>query len=282
MTSPIPSVIDQQTRWAKSKGLETKNAFLASLADNLRQPLSSGALSDFQRGSGRELRNRGIKPPRMQALRSSAALSANVFDYWRSRDPYPLQHALRLVNRITRVSFEEHFPTGLNGNPPNVDVVLRLENDHFVAIESRFTEWLTVRDRTVEPKYFADGIESWSLAGLPKCQTLVNSLREDAAFKYLDVPQILKHALGLASKKRTFEIFYLYFDWQSPESVTHAKELARFAELIGDEFQFRAMTYQDLFARLAHSVRPEDAAYMDYLTGRYATPESETESRLEA
>jgi len=43
--SPIPSVIDQQRRWAKSQGLETTNAFLSSLADNLRAELSTGALT---------------------------------------------------------------------------------------------------------------------------------------------------------------------------------------------------------------------------------------------
>lgn len=270
MTSPIPSVIDQQTRWAQSKGFEQKNAYLMSLADNLREELSSGALTDFQRGSGRELRDRGIRPPRMHALRSSAALSANVFDYWRTRDPYPLQYSLRLRERITRVSFEENFPTGLNGNPPNVDVLLRLENNQYVAIESRFTEWLTVRDRTIEPKYFPDGQKLWTLQGLPKCQALADSLKEGGAFKHLDVPQLLKHALGLAAKTGTYEIYYLYFDWKSPESETHAEELARFAMLIGDEIRFRVMTYQELFTRLEHSVRPEDAGYMDYLTGRYA------------
>ena len=278
MTSPIPSVIDQQTRWAKSKGFETTNAYLGSLADNLREELSRGALTDFQRGSGRELRTRGIKPPRMQALRSSAALSANVFDYWRSRDPYPLQYALHLRDRITRISFEENFPTGLNGNPPNVDVMIRLEDYQYVAIESRFTEWLTVRDRTVEPKYFADGQQLWLQAGLPRCQALADSLQENSPFhesspfQHLDVPKILKHALGLANKTGLFEVFYLYFDWQSSESVAHAKELARFAEAIGNEFRFRVMTYQEMFERLSHSVRPEDAAYMDYLTGRYAAP----------
>lgn len=270
MTSPIPAVIEQQTRWATSKGFETKNAYLASLADNLRQELSSGALADFQRGSGRQLRNRGIKPPRMQALRSSAALSANVFDYWRSRDPYPLQYSLHLRERITRVSFEENFPTGLAGNPPNVDVLLRLEDNQYVAIESRFTDWLTARDRSIEPRYLADGLEWWTLAGLPKCQALANSLYEGGAFTHLDVPSVLKHALGLATKTGTFEIYYIYFDWGCPESAAHADELARFAGLIGNEFRFRATTYQELFARLARSVGAEDAAYIDYLTGRYS------------
>jgi hypothetical protein len=116
MTTPssIPSVIEQQTRWARSKGFKPKNAYLPSLADNLRQELSDGALADFQKRQRRRLRERGIRPE-MNALRSSAALSANVFDYWRSHDPAPLKEALGLREKITRVSFK-HFSTGLRGD----------------------------------------------------------------------------------------------------------------------------------------------------------------------
>ena len=268
--SPIPSVIEQQTRWARSKGFEPHNAYLTSIADNLRQEMSSGALTDFERGNGRELRERGIRPPRMQALRSSSALSVNVFDYWRSRDPYPLQYSLRLRERITRVSFEEHFATGIGGNPPNVDVLLRLENDQYVAIESKFTEWLTPRDRTIDPKYFADGAERWARAKLPQCQALAFTLQDSAPFRFLDVPQLLKHALGIGRMTwGRHELWYMYFDWKCPESEQHAVELARFNELVGSEIRFRSMTYQQLFKRLSRTATPRDTAYMGYLTGRY-------------
>jgi hypothetical protein len=270
MTSPIPSVIEQQTRWARSKGFEPRNAYLLSIAENLRQEMSSGALTDFERGSGRELRERGIRPPRMQALRSSSALSVNVFDYWRSRDPYPLQYSLHLRDRITRVSFEENFPTGNGGNPPNVDVLLRLENNQYVAIESKFTEWLTRRERSLEQKYFADGQSLWGDQFLPRCQTLANSLRDGSNYYHLDVPRLLKHALGLARKTGLYELYYIYFDWTSPEREAHAEELARFKDSIGEEIRFRSMTYQELFARLGQSTRPSDEEYMEYLTARYS------------
>ncbi len=270
MTSPIPSVIEQQTRWARSKGFEPRNAYLASIADNLRQEMSSGALTDFERGSGRELRDRGIKPPRIQALRSSCALSLNVFDYWRSRDPYPLQYSLHLRDRITRVNFEEHFATGIGGNPPNVDVVLRLENNQYVAIESKFTEWLTARERIVEPRYFADGKNLWADQHLPRCQALANSLRDGSSYQHLDVPRLLKHVLGLARKTGLYELYYIYFDWTSPQAEAHAEELARFRKSIGDEIRFRTMTYQELFTRLDQSIRPSDQEYMNYLTVRYS------------
>ena len=267
--SPIPSVIEQQTRWARSKGFEPHNAYLTSIADNLRQEMSSGALTDFERGNGRELRERGIRPPRMQALRSSSALSVNVFDYWRSRDPYPLQYSLRLRERITRVSFEEHFATGIGGNPPNVDVLLRLENDQYVAIESKFTEWLSRRERSIEQKYFADGQNLWADQSLPRCQALADSMRDGSTYFHLDVPRLLKHALGLSRKTGLYELYYIYFDWTSPEREAHAEELDRFRKSIGEEIRFRTMTYQELFARLGHSTRPGDEEYMQYLTARY-------------
>lgn len=270
MTSSIPSVIEQQTRWARSKGFEPENAYLPSLAENLRQQLSDGAQQDFERGSGGELRERGIRPPKMRALRSSAALSANVFDYWRSHDPAPLQLALGLRDKITRISFEEHFPTGLRGNPPNVDVLLTLEGNKYVAIESKFTEWLSPRDRILDPKYFPARKELWTEQNLPNCQALAIGFRELGPFKYLDAPQVLKHALGLARRKTaTYDLYYIYFDWTCPEGKIHADEVARFGNMVGDEIRFRALTYQDLFKRLNKTIRPDDALYMEYLTARY-------------
>ena len=272
-TSSIPSVIEQQTRWARSQGFEPKNAYLLSLADNLLQQLSDGAQKDFERGNGGELRERGIRPPKMHALRSSSALSANVFDYWRAHDPTPLQQALGLRDKITGISFEEHFPTGLKGNPPNVGVLLKLEGNKYVAIETKFTQWLSRRERTIDPKYFPPGEELWSLQNLPNCQALAIGLLEAAPFKYLDVPLLLKHALGLARMKTgAYELFYIYFDWKCPEGAIHADEVARFGDLVGKEIGFRTMTYQALFKRLDHTARPDNAAYLEYFHGRYQQP----------
>jgi restriction endonuclease-like protein len=270
MTSSIPSVIEQQTRWARSKGFEPKNAFMISLADNLRQQLSDGALRDFEKGSAGALRQRGIRPAKMNALRSSAALSVNVFDYWRSHDPAPLRQALELRDKITRISFEEHVSTGLKGNPPNLDVLLTLEGNSYVAIASKFTEWLTPRDRTLDPKYFPDGQDLWTLQNLPNCQSLATGYRELGPFKHLDAPQLLKHALGLSRKGGEHELYYIYFDWDCPEGKLHAQELASFESMVGKEIGFRAFTYQHLFERLESTIRPADTGYLDYLRLRYS------------
>jgi hypothetical protein len=96
-------------------------------------------------------------------------------------------------------------------------------------------------------------------------------LREIAPFKFLDAPLLLKHALGLARKKGgTYELYYIYFDWNCPEGAIHADELTRFGNIVGKEIRFRTMTYQELFKRLDHTARPDDAAYLDYLRARYS------------
>jgi hypothetical protein len=206
----------------------------------------------------------------MWALRSSAALTANVFDHWRSHDPAPLQNALGLSNKITRIGFEEHFPTGLRGNPPNVDVVLTLEGDKYVAIEAKFTEWLNARDRILDPKYFSTG-DMWTAQGLPNCQALANEFKETGPFHFLDVPQLLKHALGLARKKAgAYALYYLYYEVKGAERERHADEVARFRDLVGSEIGFVALTYQELFGRLESTIGPADSVYLDYLRVRYS------------
>src|SRR2546423_639056 len=159
MTSSVLSVIEQQTRWATNNGFVTRNAYVTSLTDNLRRQLSSGALRNFERGSGGELRQRGIRPPKMHALRSSSALSVNVFDYWCSRDPRPLQRAFGLRDRITAVTLEKPVSPRLPGNPPYVGVVPAVVGNQDNAIFSKVPQLLDPLGRTVASKYFVDGAE---------------------------------------------------------------------------------------------------------------------------
>jgi hypothetical protein len=74
----------------------------------------------------------------MRALHSSSALTVNVFDTWVDRNASPLLSALNVEPGEVDVRFEEQYPTGLPGNPPNLDVVLRRPGGHLIAIESKF------------------------------------------------------------------------------------------------------------------------------------------------
>ncbi len=262
--------------------------YLDKVDDNLRQTLSARALAAFEAGGGAELHDRPGLPAKMKALHSSAALVVNVFDYWSECDQdgdgsgefaqrprcEALLRALHMdADLRLPLRFEAQLPTGLPGNPPNLDVLLELTSGVSVGIESKFTEWLTAKRTNrpqFRPKYFDKGAKPWTRSGMPHCQALVSEMLSGSErFRMLDAAQLLKHALGLAAHNPgRFSLIYLYFDWPCPAAQTHQDELARFGERIGAEIGFRALTYQDLFGRLAGS-GAVDAGYLEYLERRY-------------
>jgi hypothetical protein len=270
--APRSALSARQRRWAEGAGLAVDaGGFLRTIDANLRVPLSRAARAGFERGS--ELAPRAAAPPRMQAVSSSAALVANVFEYWAERDVSPLVAALGLPRQTAELAFEAPFATGLPGDPPMVDVALTLAAGSIVAIESKFGEWLAKRPRNksgLKDKYFPPGRAVWAEHGLPRCQALAADLQSGRErFKHLHVAQLLKHALGLAVAARApTMLVYLYYDWQGDAARVHREEIARFAGRVAAELEFAALTYQALFAALSQA--PEaGAGYVGYLRGRY-------------
>jgi hypothetical protein len=195
-------VIQKQLQWARRVGHKIdERSYLSNIDANLWQPLSIAALRGFNQGSGSELKDSTDRPAKIKALHSSAALAVNVFDYWTERDATPLLHALGVKGTATSIEFEKQFPTGLGGNPPNLDVAIQLDTGVTLAIESKFTEWLTPKPAKKEffrPAYFPPGEGPWARLGLNHCQALVHDIHVDVErYKYLDAPQLLKHALGV-------------------------------------------------------------------------------------
>jgi len=69
--------------WAARAGLVADGkGYLPCVEDNLFRPMSPGARTTFDRGSGSELKDRNGVPAKMRAVHSSSALAVNVFDYW--------------------------------------------------------------------------------------------------------------------------------------------------------------------------------------------------------
>jgi hypothetical protein len=86
---------DRQINWAQRKGIDLvgsvwlpgvadekqdlrgEKAYTKTLDANLFRPLNNATIRDFRRGKGREL------DCKLRAVHGSAALAANVFDYWR-------------------------------------------------------------------------------------------------------------------------------------------------------------------------------------------------------
>ncbi|RYZ83313.1 MAG: hypothetical protein EOP06_20205, partial [Proteobacteria bacterium] len=216
-------VIGQQIDWARRKKRAiTSQGYFTRLEDNLLQPLSDSALNGFGNGGGSELIDTNSRPAKMKALHSSAALAVNFFDYWTSAGVAPLAKAMRFEDvgekaDIRKFEFERQYPTGLGGNPPNLDIAIEFESGFTIAIESKFTEWMTPKSMNKEsfrPTYFPPDYGVWRERGLPSCQRLAEAIsRGEEYFRWLDVPQLLKHALGLATAlSDKFSLHYIYFD----------------------------------------------------------------------
>jgi len=266
-SSSRAAILERQRAWAKAAGrVPDRQGYLDTVDSNLWRPMCDRSRNAFQNGSGGELERK------MRALHSSSALAVNFFEYWVDADRLPLQHVLGLGSSIQAVAFEAQYHTGLEGNPPNLDVSLSLAPGHTVAIESKFCEWLTRKPAANEhfkPKYFPSGPGLWAAQSLSQCQALAEDLRSKREhFSYLDAPQLLKHALGLATQLgQRFDLLYLYYDWPGLESNKHQDEVARFAKRVGTELRFRAFTYQELFLQLES--KNVDRSYLAYLRARY-------------
>jgi len=264
-----------QERWAASQAYPVDaRGYLEAVELNLREPLSAKARAAFLSGDGGELADTRSRPAKMRALHSSSALAVNVFDFWTNHDPQPLAEALQLKHPIVDVSFECKLSTGLPGNPPNLDVVLTCAHKTVVAIESKFTEWMSAkpcRHAAFKPKYFPANAPLWLGRGLPKAQQLAEDLQHGRRhFTYLDAPQLLKHTLGLKSQDFAgFSLLYLYFDAVGPEADEHRREITRLQERLDAGIGFRTLTYQDLVSRLAVARADGVDLYLEYLTSRY-------------
>lgn len=266
-----------QREWAEARGLavDAKDN-LADYRQNLRTALSKRAVDAFRISATAELvdsANGG--PAKMRALYSSSALAANLFDYWSSRDAGPLLRALHIDGTPTSLEFEAPLRTGY-ATPPQLDVLIRLSGGGLVGIESKFTDWMTKKSKQAEklsPYFQVDGSSSyWSRAGLAASHKLAKSILDTPdRFEVLDVPQLLKHALGLhkAAGQKPWRLVYVYYAGSGAIATSHDDELARFTAAVGTEVHFSSMTYQALVASLVNAPSDVDAEYVAYLRERY-------------
>jgi restriction endonuclease-like protein len=220
------------------------------------------------------LKDTPVRPAKMRALHSSSALVVNVFDYWRAPGATRLGTALGLNSDVQSIQFEAQFPTGLDGNPPNLDLALVLKDGITVGIESKFTEWLHAKSperAAFKPRYFPPATGLWDSRALHQSQLLAHAMSEGATtYRHLDAAQLLKHALGLATQVGSkFTLLYVYFDWPCVEADLHRSEIQQFSSLVGSELRFRPLTYQEVYGRLKALSDPADSGYIGYLRDRY-------------
>jgi hypothetical protein len=263
-----------QRLWAERRGIVLdEQGYTLSLNDNLLQPLNDGTRAEFEAGDGSELGAKGARG-KMQALHSSSALACNIFDYWRNRDSRVLVRALDLSSSITKIQFEQKFPTGIGPRSPNLDVVLSLADGSLVAVESKFCEPYSRKVPSLSLKYLPEAKRLWADGGFSECQSLVRAVcNGELSLSRLDTAQLLKHVLGLSRAARRWELLYLWYDDGSDAATEHRTELAAFEQTMrADRVAFRWLTYQQVMDGLTAACGAEHGKYIAYVRDRYFAP----------
>ena len=272
MSQSARLIDDQQARWASDLTRDPRwDAYLPTVTGNLFRDLHPDTRREFDSGDGSELRDSRTKPAKMRALASSSALAVNFFDSWRLADKTRLASTLGLSAPITELRFEyKTLKYPVRPRSPNLDLLLRLANDDVVAIESKFSEPFRSDDGhgMLSARYFPPSRELWREVHQERAQRIVARLRPE--WLHLDVPQLLKHLLGLGNDPATpSALLYLWYDTGMPDADTHRTEIKQFAESIaGDGVTFRALTYQSVFRSLTENESPVDG-WFAYVEQRY-------------
>lgn len=275
----------KQVLWALRRGLDLQGsagergepAYTRRLEENLFEPLSNEARGEFEEGDGDEV---GGTPCKMQAVHSSAALTVNLFHYWRNRDHIgPILHACGLPTEgAESIRFERKLPIT---NPvdrrvfphdPNLDVVVAYGVQNrlkAVGIECKFTE--TFRRHQGLKSAYLEHPQLW--ADLPNSRSLARRIEdEDREFDSLHAAQLLKHILGLkhAYGLPGFRLLYLWCDVPGKAGVDHEEEVQRFSQCVRqDGVHFQATTCQEVILNLAGQNRNNHGDCVDYLVERY-------------
>ena len=260
---------ERQLRWAESAAVPFSGDYCTDPRSNLHR-LSDATFAEFSAADGQEFSD-AKGAPKISALHSSSALAVNFFEHWREGDRAPLARALGLApRRIVELRFEQKFPTGVGPRSPNIDVTLDLDDGSVFAIESKFTEWMGSSGTQALREAYLPGNPRWAKAGLPGAQKLAESTGVGSGFKRLDVPQLLKHMLGLANQPRDWHLLLLWHRCDEALGKEMDAEITRFRTLLGsDNTRFSSMTYQDLWGRLKPLLGPASGDYQSYLEMRY-------------
>ncbi|MBE3144925.1 MAG: hypothetical protein IMZ61_13570 [Planctomycetes bacterium] len=277
----------KQVQWAMRQGINLlgsagprgKKAYTATLEQNLFRALSPEALSEYGSGKGGELAANEAGIRKMQAVHSSAALTVNLFQYWREIGYLaPLLKALDQPDEpLAKITYERKLPIDDMVNrrafpvDPHIDVMIACPTSS-TAIECKFTEaYSSYKHAGIKPAYME--LENlWQ--AIPECKRLAQSIcPSDAEFPHLHPAQLLKHILGLKhahKNKSDFRLIYLWYHAPSNAGDAHRKEIERFSDIVkSDGIAFKAFTFQEVIFRLAENHQPEHREYIHYLTERY-------------
>ncbi|MBL8822291.1 MAG: hypothetical protein JNJ77_06845 [Planctomycetia bacterium] len=282
---PSDYIQRRQQLWArrKQKSLRSRTSdddhirdnYVVELGDNLFAPLMPFSRAEFEQGDGGEL-HADQRISNMYAVHSSSAIFANSIEYWRQADNLSaIAKALKIPStQITGFRFEaKHIIDPSFERAPNIDGCFSYESSSklkAIGIESKFSEPYSNREVTPLNSRYIE-LPQWEQ--LPATLQLARKLHQGTAeFKHVGASQLIKHILGMVTAYgcNGFRLLYLWYAVPHPVSHTHAEEIDQFSECVtADGINFTALTYQDLFLRLAHHERGLHQAYVDYLIERY-------------
>jgi hypothetical protein len=276
-------LFQRQVLWAQRKrislcgsaGDRGRLAYTRVLDDNLFESLSPEAVAEYSSGDGGELGRDVGRPGKMQAIHSSSALGCNMFHYWRRVDPGAILRACGLPTRgVEGLAFEGRLPISERFRyAPNLDVLVTYAGDTAVAaIECKFCEPFSTRTKAQLSEKYLDSAFDALWDGIPALRAIASRCCDPNAtdFTYLDVPQLLKHMLGLRRRAGPHgHLAYLYYDVPGREGTVHLDEIAHFTQAAArDGVQFSSVPYQSVLLRLAEQ-RSHHGMWVDYMAERY-------------
>ncbi len=275
MNKTFEMILTQQINWADSNQIHFVinpfgEAHTSTLPANIFYPvLSTSSVGEYSAGKGNEFQDH------MKSLCSSSALVVNVFEYWRQNERVSnIAAACGKYSQDVQMSFEKTHPILEFGTPPHLDIEFIGSGTKPLAVESKFTEpyrsKITRRNGTHLNKYLEIDDVWRGLDDLKQvAQEVLAQEGERTSWGYLDVPQLIKHILGLSREytPQGFTLLYLWYDLDS-EAKEQQQEILKFQQRISSEVDFRSMRYQSLFDEI-QLIPKVDFEYIEYLRERY-------------
>ena len=243
-----------------------ERGYVKRVEDNLLPGIKREDFADdLDAGAGSELESKFL------AAYSSSALAVNCFGLFRRPGS---TFGIGRHGGVRLRGFEKTFTTGLaRAQPPHLDVVADGPSG-LVAIESKCTECMGVKDAKFSGRYATD-ITDVRCRG-PWFAEMLRLMAGGSSYRHLDAAQLVKHALGLAYKTegRPVTLVYLYLEpingEAEPAIRQHRDELAAFAARVaGGHPTFEAMSYSRLWASWQEQGDADLQEHVGNLKARY-------------
>ena len=252
-----------------------KKCYVGDFRDNLLPLVEPEDFEkDLRKGAGQELKRK------FRAIHSSVALVVNCFAPFRNRIadlvlPAAEASGIRPTDGFRELEFERKCPTGLQGNPPHLKVVVS-GSGRTVAVQGKLLGPLRRNYSKFKPAYKTGILDERREE--PYFKEMLRLCDNPHAYTRLEAAQLIKHAFGLSKQFSARQVTLLYLYWEPtnvdriPEFQEHRREVEEFGRRVQEAtLQFKAMTYQELWQlwRTSESSTTWLGEHLDQLEKRY-------------